>query len=375
MQLSSILGLGENSMVARTKMAHHGAAAGLFGAASAISFLLLRDISMMEKGGEPLDVSEVESSLLGAVGIIVSSDSYSDIRMKRELCILSMRYLSSNISKSGFGRDSFDIILRSFSTLEAQFSPLNMAQNGVEGVVATQSFDTNEGRQMGDSLPGSAMSPPPTPQQQEQASQFLVFKAAGMISRQAKKVVNEVTKSGDMIYHPSTLGDGPNGGASTLSAVLAPTVSDTTDAYGRILSSTSTNVHELMKRVQSSTNGTENLDSSSDKAILRDLARSILSWCAFEAGRARPNGEVNASTSNQMAKMLQMASALLLELSDEDRAAILDDTKRTLTSEASASVSTNIDDSSSLSVKPNDALVRQLCGRGYSVSTVVSLYI
>lgn len=375
MQLSSILGLGENSMAARTKMAHHGAAAGLFGAASAISFLLLRDISMMEKGGEPLDVSEVESSLLGAVGIIVSSDSYSDIRMKRELCILSMRYLSSNISKSGFGRDSFDIILRSFSTLEAQFSPLNMAQNGVEGVVATQSFDTNEGRQMGDSLPGSAMSPPPTPQQQEQASQFLVFKAAGMISRQAKKVVNEVTKSGDMIYHPSTLGDGPNGGASTLSAVLAPTVSDTTDAYGRILSSSSTNVHELMTRVQSSTNGTENLDSSSDKAILRDLARSILSWCAFEAGRARPNGEVNASTSNQMAKMLQMGSALLLELSDEDRAAILDNTKRTLTSEASASVSTNIDDSSSLSVKPNDALIRQLCGRGYSVSTVVSLYI
>lgn len=227
---------------------------------------------------------------------------------------------------------------------------------------------------MGDSLPGPAMSPPPPPppqQQQQQASQFLVFKAAGMISRQAKKVVNEVTKSGDMIHHSSTLG-----GESTLSAVLAPTASDTTNAYGRILSSTSTNVHEFMTRIQSSsTNGTENLDSASDKAILRDLARSILVWCAIEAGKARPNGEVNASTSNQVAKMLQIGSALLLELSDEDRVAILDDTRRTLISEASASVSTNTDDSSSLSVKPNDALVRQLCGRGYSVSTVVSLYI
>ena len=89
-------------------------------------------------------------------------------------------------------------------------------------------------------------------------------------------------------------------------------------------------------------------------------------------GEARPTGEVNVSKSNQMAKMLQMGSALLLELSDEDRVAILDDTRRTLTSEAPASVSTDTDDSSSLSVKPNDALVRQLCGCGYSVSTVVS---
>lgn len=193
-----------------------------------------------------------------------------------------------------------------------------------------------------------------------------------MISRQAKKVVNEVTKSGEMIHHSSTLG---GESTSTLSAVLAPTASDTTNAYGRILSSTSTNVHELMTRIQSSTNGTENLDSASGKAILRDLARSILVWCAIEAGKARPNGEVNASTTNQVAKMLQIGSALLLELSDEDRVAILDDTRRTLIPEASASVSTNTDDSSSLSVKPNDALVRQLCGRGYSVSTVVSLYI
>lgn len=376
MQLSSILGLGENSMAARAKMAQYGAAVGFFGASSAICFLLLRDIAMMEKGDEHLEDSEVESSLLEAIATIVSSDSYSDIRMRRELCILSMRYLSTNISKSGFERDSFDIILSSFPALEAQFSPLNMVQSGVEAVAATPSFDTNEGQQTRNSQPshtaGSSVSPPPQQQQQQgQASQFLVFKAAGMISRQAKKVVNEVKKSGEMIHHPSSLGEGSHGGDSTLSAVIAPSVSYTANAYGQILASTSTNVHELMTRIQSSSNGTDGLNSSDEKSVLKDLARSILSWCAIEAGKARPNDQVKAHKFNQMAKMLQMGTALLLELSDEDRLKILDDTERTLISKASSSVAINTARSSSESVKPDDALVRQLCGRGYSVSTVV----
>ena len=378
MQLSSILGLGENSMAARAKMAQYGAAAGFFGASSAICFLLLRDIAMMEKGDEHLEDTEVESSLLEAIGTIVSSDSYSDIRMRRELCILSIRYLSTNISKSGFERDSFDIILRSFPALEAQFSPLNMVQSGVEAVAATPSFDTNEGQQTRNSQPshtaGSSVSPPPQQQQQQQqgqASQFLVFKAAGMISRQAKKVVNEVKKSGEMIHNPSSLGEGSHGGDSTLSAVIAPSVSYTANAYGQILASTSTNVHELMTRIQSSSNGTDGLNSSDEKSVLKDLARSILSWCAIEAGKARPNDQVKAHKFNQMAKMLQMGTALLLELSDEDRITILDDTERKLISKASSSVAINTARSSSESEKPDDALVRQLCGRGYSVSTVV----
>ena len=363
MQLSNILGLGENSMVARAKMAQHGAAAGFFGASSAICFLLLRDISMTEKDGKPLDDSEVESSLLEAIGTIVSSDSYSDVRMKRELCILSMRHLSVNVSKSGFERKSFDKVLRAFPELEAKFSPLNLVQSGAQVVAAAQSFDSNEGQHMDDSLPhhtsGSPMPPPP---QQEQTSQFLVFKAAGMISRQAKKVVNEVKKSGDMVHHPSA--DGSHGG-SHLSAVLAPSISDTANAYGQIFSSTSTNVHELMTRLQSRNNGTAGLSSSGDDFILKGLARNILSWCAFEAGKANPR------TSNQVAKMLQFGSALLLELTEGDRLGILDDVERILVAEASSSASIDFAGSSLISVKPDDALVRRLCGRGYSVSSLV----
>mmetsp|Transcript_22105 Transcript_22105/g.63367 ORF Transcript_22105/g.63367 Transcript_22105/m.63367 type:complete len:2108 (-) Transcript_22105:859-7182(-) len=365
MQLSSILGLGENSMIARAKMAQHGAGAGFFGASSAICFLLLRDISMKQKTSKPLDDSEITSSLLEAIAIIVSSESYADIRMKRELCILTIRHLSINITKSGFGRNSFDVVLRAFPALEAKFSSLNAVHSDGEAVAATRSFDSNEGQHIADSLPGNASGPPMPPQRQEQTSQFLVFKAAGMISRQAKKVVNEVKKSGDIVHYPSTPHDASHGG-SNLHTVLAPSISDTQKSYGQIFLSTSMNVHELMTKIQSTSNNASmdpNL-SDDDKSVLKGVARNILFWCAIEAGKARPNGLGPASTFNQIAKMLQMGLALLLELSDEHRLGILDDTERSLNAEVTSFVSMDFGPP----FKPDDALVRQLCGRGYSLN-------
>ena len=372
MQLSSILGLGENSMIARAKMAQHGAAAGFFGASSSICFLLLRDISVMQKTGKSLDESEVESSLLEAIAIIVSSESYADIRMKRELCILTLRHLSTNITNSGFEKESFDVILRAFPALEAQFSSLNAVHSDGELVAATRSFDFNEGQHVADSLPGNASGSPMPPQRQEQTSQFLVFKAAGLISRQAKKVVNEVKKSGDIVHNSSTPYDASHGG-SDLHTVLAPSISDTQNAYGHIFSSTSMNVHELMTAIQSRNNACvgPTLSGDDNKSVVKDVARNILFWCAIEAGKARSTMQEPASTSDQIAKMLQMGLALLLELGDEDQLAILDDTERSLNAEVMS-----MDSSQPLSsVKPDDALVRQLCGRGYSVSTASMLFV
>jgi len=368
MQLSSILGLGENSMIARAKMAQHGATAGFFGASSSICFLLLRDISVMQKTGKPLDDSEVESSLLQAIAIIVSSECYADIRMKRELCVLTLRHLSTNITKSGFEKKSFDVVLRAYPELEAKFSSLNAVHSGGEVVAATstRSFDSNEGQHVADFLPGNASGSPMPPQRQEQTSQFLVFKAAGLISRQAKKVVNEVKKSGDIVHNSSTPYDASHGG-SDLHAVLAPSISDTQNAYGQIFSSTSMNVHESMTAIQSRNNAciVPTLSGDDNKSVVKDVARNILFWCAIEAGKARSTMQEPASTSDQIAKMLQMGLALLLELGDEDRLAILDDTERSLNAEIMS-----MDSSQPLSsVKPDDALVRQLCGRGYSVST------
>ena len=185
-------------------------------------------------------------------------------------------------------------------------------------------------------------------------------------------MVNEVKKSGDIVHNSSTPYDASHGG-SDLHTVLAPSISDTQNAYGHIFSSTSMNVHELMTAIQSRNNACvgPTLSGDDNKSVVKDVARNILFWCAIEAGKARSTMQEPASTSDQIAKMLQMGLALLLELGDEDQLAILDDTERSLNAEVMS-----MDSSQPLSsVKPDDALVRQLCGRGYSVSTASMLFV
>ena len=201
MQLSGMLGLGENSMSVRTKMAQHAAAAGFFGAASAICYLLIRDVIVLHEQKQVAEDRNLEVNLLQAISTIVASESYADFRMQRELCILSIRHLG-NVSKLG-NSDAFDAVLKAFPASEAKASTLNLS-HGPSQVSATHSFDaTEEGRYEEAMQPDSPKEQTDYSTTQEQASGFLVFKAAGLISRQAKKVVNEVKKSGELMHHHS----------------------------------------------------------------------------------------------------------------------------------------------------------------------------
>ena len=100
---------------------------------------------------------------------------------------------------------------------------------------------------------------------------------------------------------------------------------------------------------------------------MKNLARHILFWCVFQSGKERPDGFDHSAVSSQVSIMLQLGIATLLELSPDDCCSILDDVERALQAEESTTYTRT---SSSLPAKPDDDLVRRLCERGYSVSTV-----
>uniref|UniRef100_A0A7S4I669 UBA domain-containing protein n=1 Tax=Odontella aurita TaxID=265563 RepID=A0A7S4I669_9STRA len=398
LQLGNILGMGDATgrFRVRRAMAEAGVRAGLFGAAAALCQLLVRDaIALLgdgggdDGGGSVVPAADVAEAVLRSVTAVVSAESYQDVGVRLELAVSALGRFGSHVA-SQEGLDALGAIVENLSVLEgkaeadaatavreanakAAAEAAAAARDQVEGINgATDAGDAGEA-----SLAAS------------EAGEFLVFKAAGLVARQAKSMVGH-HGPGHHLGHGAGI---DTGSGSSLYDDLAVDLEDMNAAFEEILQHSSLDARELLSTLQknlafsveaaASAKDGASSDSIADsvqsfaasQSVLKILSRQLLSFCVSESTKVRPlepmsnRKSVDAPTAGRVSAVLHLGTALLLDIQDSETAlSILDDLWGTLETEASTALEQLALAASPSSGVADEGIVRQLQGRGYNVN-------
>jgi len=349
LQLGGILGLQSEyeQFIVMNLMVRCASNHEWYGVAAALCALLLREAQAKSMIAEDSG-SARNLILMKSVADVVSAESYLDCRMRHELCVTSLRLFSSTNSCL-----PIDTILHFFPILESQTSPYcYTGQENRPNDALNKSDDCSSARES-EIHEGGA-----------QTGEFLVFRAAGIVARQAKTIVNHVKKSTTASHSLEILQDLYQEHGMEIHGKYSQTPASLFADVCKLLPSLRANLKR--EAIEGLSTGPKTV---STEATLQALANLVLLWCVSESCMVRAGPVTDLSVVRNVREMLHMGAAFLLEMQDIPHAqSILVDLQNKLEVDASSALERLAQTAQPCSVVPDENIVRQLCGRGYSIN-------
>jgi hypothetical protein len=332
-QLAALLGVEDQCslLIVKARVAHHAVLGGLFAAAAAVC------ASMIYESGPLWENPAVAQCIADSVAKVVSVNNYDDIRMKAALCNGVFEHHQSNLSV--LDSRAYETVLDSFITLESETNSFRRPHE------TTPISPTSDGRAPG--IQGTNMGTAPT------GSDFLVFRAAGMVAKTAQTVVRHA--------HVPTNQSIPGGNLSTHHQAVTPS-SLIERVYHGILSDYSTDVRHLfwILRGVSTANRV-------DDPLLLTLGRLVVFWCISDALRLRLQDVSPEPDRADFKDALALGTSLLLHSQDEEvLISCISELRGILKRETTTAVERAAACARPGSVVPDPNIVRSLISRGYS---------
>eukprot|EP00978_Attheya_sp_CCMP212_P006132 scaffold13826_cov50-Attheya_sp.AAC.2 len=277
-QLAGILGLKNprDIFVVNNLMIVNAVRGGLEGAAAALCGPLLCEDDPLWAVG--ISDEKANALLLESISAVVSSERYKDLMTRKELCVASLQQLNKKQTTVKKTTQSFDVILRYFPKLEAELAQLRWFQEA----------PPESSKEGGHDIVHNSGS-----------SEFLVFKAAGLVARQAKSFVDHVHQDTNRpdCFQSTEYHDG------ALESV-----------FHEILKKSSIDISGLLSSWRTSENVQEN------DSTMEIISREIMLWCTSEAVRMFPSHFDSSSRMPQIDAVLQFYVALILDIQDKSKA-------------------------------------------------------
>jgi hypothetical protein len=324
--LASLLGLEEQRsfLVVKARVVHHAVLGRFYAAAAAVC------ATMIYESGNLWDNPAVAQCIADSVAKVVSVNDYDDVRMKGALCSGVFKYHRSNLSV--LDSPAYEMVLDAFISLESEMNSFRRPQ---EPTLVSPSSD---GR-VGTSAPSG--------------SDFLVFRAAGMVAKTAQTFARHAHVPANQSMPGGTLQPHRHG-------VTPPSLIER--VYHGILSDYSTDIHSLFSILRDVSTANR-----VDDPLLLTLGRFMVFWCISDALSMRLQHVSPEPHRADFKDVLALGTSLLLHSQGEESLiSCISELRGIVKKEAATAMERAAACAQPTSVTPDPDIVRRLISRGYS---------
>ena len=330
--LALLLGLeGPHALlVVKARVVYHAILVSEFAAAAAVC------ATMVYENGPSWNEPAVAQCIVNSVARVVSLNDYDDVKMRLALCSAVFERDRDNLLVHDY--KAYETVLDAFVALE---NSTHRHQQPQETAVYSPGSITNTSN-----APESGMEAPAR-------SDFLVFRAAGIVAKTAKYVARHA-------QHPLNQQLPHGARLPSIDFSRPPSLSDR--VYHDILVQYSTDVHHLfwiLRGVSAS--------SSVDDPLLLTIGRLIVFWCISDALRMRPQTVPLEPERADLEDVLAMGLSLLLHAQDREAlVSCIGELQGILARETVAAMERAASEAQPDNMLPDPEIVRTLISRGYS---------